>query len=157
MLGKIEGRRRRGRQRIRWLDGITATQWTWVWVNSGSWWWMGRHGVLQFMGSQRVRLDWATELNWTELKLFWLHWSKSPSSMPVLNGRAALAQPRLQDLEPHTARGAGGEASGTVQSNCLELASCRCAHAHAATLFSSIRCPPRSDPTGNNVRAGRDR
>ena len=39
------------------------TQWTWVWVNSGSWWWTGRPGVLQFMGSQRVRHDW---LNWTE-------------------------------------------------------------------------------------------
>ena len=39
----------------------------WVWVNSGSWWWTGRSGVLQFMGSQRVGHDWATELNWTEL------------------------------------------------------------------------------------------
>ena len=39
--------------------------WTWVWVNSRSWWWTGRPGVLQFMGSQRVRHDWATELNWT--------------------------------------------------------------------------------------------
>jgi len=38
-----------------------------VWVNSRSWWWTGRPGVLQFMGSQRVRHDWATELNWTEL------------------------------------------------------------------------------------------
>ena len=45
MLGKIEGTWRRGRQRMRWLDGIT-TQWTWVWVNSGSWWWTGRPGVL---------------------------------------------------------------------------------------------------------------
>ena len=36
MLGKIEGRRRRGRQRMRWLDGITD-KWTWVWVDSGSW------------------------------------------------------------------------------------------------------------------------
>ena len=40
--------------------------WTWVWVNSGSWWWTGRPGVLQFMGSQRVGHDWATELNWTD-------------------------------------------------------------------------------------------
>ena len=43
------------------------TQWTWVWVNSGSWWWTGRPGVMWFMGSQRVRHDWATEQNWTEL------------------------------------------------------------------------------------------
>ena len=49
-------------------DGWTAspTRWTWVWVNSRSWWWTGRPGVLQFMGLQRVRHDWATELNWTE-------------------------------------------------------------------------------------------
>ena len=44
----------------------SPTQWTWVWVNSGSWWWTGRPGVLWFMGSQRVRHDWATELNWNE-------------------------------------------------------------------------------------------
>ena len=41
---------------------------TWVWMNSRSWWWTGRPGVLRFMGSQRVGHDWATELNWTELK-----------------------------------------------------------------------------------------
>ena len=44
----------------------SPTQWTWVWVNSGSWWWTGRPGMLQFMGSQRVRHNWATELNWTD-------------------------------------------------------------------------------------------
>ena len=48
----------------------SRTQWTWVWVNSGSWWWTGRPGVLRFMGLQRVGDDWATELNWTELLLF---------------------------------------------------------------------------------------
>ena len=42
----------------------SPTRWMWVWVNSGSWWWTGRPGVLQFTGSQRVRHDWATELNW---------------------------------------------------------------------------------------------
>ena len=49
-------------------DGWMAspTWWTWVWVNSGSWWWTGRPGMLQFMGSQRVGHDWATELYWTE-------------------------------------------------------------------------------------------
>ena len=45
------------------------TQWTWVWVNSGSWWWTGRPGVLQFMGSQRVGHNWATELNWIMSKV----------------------------------------------------------------------------------------
>ena len=39
----------------------------WVWVNSGSWWWTGRPGVLRFMGSQRIGHNWATELNWTVL------------------------------------------------------------------------------------------
>ena len=66
MLGGI-GDRREGNDRG-W-DGWMAslTRWTWVWVNSGSWWWTGRPGVLWFMGSQRVGHDWATELNWTEL------------------------------------------------------------------------------------------
>ena len=126
MLGKIEGRRRRGWQRMRWLDGITysmgmglvrlhqlvmdreawrsvvhgvtksrtqqsdwtelnwcwerlkageegddrgwgasmasPTRWKWVWASSGSWWWTGKCGMLQSMGSQRVRHNWATEL-----------------------------------------------------------------------------------------------
>ena len=43
----------------------SLTQWTWVWVNSRSWWWTGRPGVLQSMGSQRIGHDWATELNWS--------------------------------------------------------------------------------------------
>ena len=47
-----------------WMASLT--QWTWVWVGSGSWWWTGRPGILWFMGSQRVRHDWVTELNWTE-------------------------------------------------------------------------------------------
>ena len=52
-------------------DGWMAspTQCTWVWVNSGSWWWTGRPGMLPFMGLQRVGRDWATELNWS---LSWL-------------------------------------------------------------------------------------
>ena len=62
-LGKIEGRRRRGRQRMRWSDGTTM-RWTWVWASSGRWWRTGKPGVLQSMGSKRVGHDWATELNW---------------------------------------------------------------------------------------------
>ena len=55
----------------RW-DGWMAspTQWKWVWVDSGSWWWTSLSitwpGMLQFMWSQRIRHNWATELNWTE-------------------------------------------------------------------------------------------
>ena len=72
MLGKIEGRRIRKWQRMRWLDGITDSR-TWVWVNSGSWWWTGRPDVLWFMGSQRVGHNWATELNWAMNNLFKTH------------------------------------------------------------------------------------
>ena len=56
MLGKIEGRRRRERQRKRWLDGITDSM-DMSLINSGSWQWTGKPGVLQFMGLQRVRHD----------------------------------------------------------------------------------------------------
>ena len=48
-----------------WMASLT--QWTWVWVSSGSWWWTGRPGLLQSMGSQRVRHDWATEMNWEQI------------------------------------------------------------------------------------------
>ena len=63
MLEKIEGGRRRGQRRMRWLDGIIDS-WTWVWVNSRSWWWRGRPGVLQSLGWQRIKHDWVTELNY---------------------------------------------------------------------------------------------
>ena len=60
MLGKIEVRRRRG-----WYGWMASpTQWTWAWVDSRSCWWTGRPGMLWFTGSQRVRHDWVTELNW---------------------------------------------------------------------------------------------
>ena len=46
----------------------SPTRWTWLWASSGSWWWTGKPGALQSMVSQRVGLDWATELNWSLLK-----------------------------------------------------------------------------------------
>ena len=53
-----------------WDDWMASpTQWTWVWVDSGSWWLTGRPGELWFMGSQRVKHNWATEMNWTEYLL----------------------------------------------------------------------------------------
>ena len=64
MLGKIEAG---GEGDDRGCNGWIAspTQWTCVWVNSGSWWWTGKPGELQSMGVQRVGHDWVTELNWT--------------------------------------------------------------------------------------------
>ena len=61
----------RGEGDDRGWDGwmASATQWTWVWVSSRSWWWTGRPGMLQSMGLQRVGHDWATELNWSLLRL----------------------------------------------------------------------------------------
>ena len=53
---------------------VSLTRWMWVWVNSGSWWWTGRPGVLQFMGSQRVGHDWVTELSWNYVK-FYMYYS----------------------------------------------------------------------------------
>ena len=65
----------------RW-DGWMAslTWWTWVWVNSRSWWWTGKPGVLWFMGSQRVGQDWVTELNWSSSG------NSSPSCIKLTNG-----------------------------------------------------------------------
>ena len=75
-----------------WMASLT--RWMWVWVNSGSWWWTGRPGVLRFTGSQRVRHDWATELNWTDVwdnlitwpkgykgMLFWLQFDQREQSL----------------------------------------------------------------------------
>ena len=47
-----------------WMASLT--RWTWVWVNSGNWWWTGRPGMFRFLGLQRVRHDWVAEVKWTE-------------------------------------------------------------------------------------------
>ena len=70
ILGRNEsGRRGVNRGWDVWMASLT--QWTWVWVGSGIWWWPGKPGVLQSMGSQRVGHDWLTELNWTEFLQCW--------------------------------------------------------------------------------------
>ena len=67
MLGGIGGRRRRDdRGWDAWMASLT--QWIWVWVDSGSWWWTGRPCMLWFV-LPRVGHNWATEMNWTELKI----------------------------------------------------------------------------------------
>ena len=91
------GRRRRGRQRMRWLDGITDSMD--VSVNSGSWWWTGRPGVLQFMGSQRVGNEWATEQKWTEQ----IHWTSHHirtccPGMGKVQGFSRFHKPKLNYL-----------------------------------------------------------
>ena len=90
LIGKnpdAEGLGARGEGDDRGWDGWMAslTQWTWVWVNSRSWWWTGSPGVLRFIGSQRVKHDWGTELNWT-VSTWKIKCTKGPlfSSMQVL-------------------------------------------------------------------------
>ena len=68
----------------RWM--ASPTQWPWFWASSRSWWWTGRPGVLQSTGTQRVRHDWATEMNWTELRQYAC--SSFLNSIYILNGKS---------------------------------------------------------------------
>ena len=101
MLGKIEGRRR-GWQRVKWLDGIINSMDLSLSKSalSRSWWWIGKPGVLQSTGLQRVRHDWETELNWThkygsprwkKLTAWWPNWTRdtcchSSKNWPQIHG-----------------------------------------------------------------------
>ena len=76
--GEGDGRRWNG-----WM--ASPTRWTWVWVNSGSWWWTGRPGVLQSMGWQRVGHDWVTKLNW------WYKVEESRNFQTWLAGRKLIS------------------------------------------------------------------
>ena len=80
-------------------DGWMAspTRWTWVWVNSGSWWWTGRPGVLRFMRSQRVGHNWVTELNWTEQFLS-VHFSGTKSITII----SQSSLPSVSRVPPYT-------------------------------------------------------
>jgi len=81
MVGGFRGNIGEDRGWDGWMSSLTWC--TLVWVNSGSWWWTGRPGVLRFSGSQRVGHDWATELNWIELKYF-IESSVKPSDPELL-------------------------------------------------------------------------
>ena len=88
-----------------WMASLT--RWTWVWVNSGSWWWTGRPGVLQFMGSQRVGHDWATDLIWSD------SFPGGPSGDPIQEIRNAGSI-------PWSGRSPGGGHDNLLQYFCLE-------------------------------------
>ena len=79
-------------------DGWMAsqTQWTWVWVSSGSWWWTGKPGVLQSMGSQRAGHDWATELNWKNLTTLKDYFSNATSARTHTPGWSKAAWPKCK-------------------------------------------------------------
>ena len=85
-------------------DGWMAsrTRWTWVWVNSGRWWWTGRPGVLWLMGSQRVGHDWGTELKW-------VRWNKNQT---VLSSAVYTLD---RDIDPLEGATAGSWSLGIVE------------------------------------------
>ena len=70
-----------------WDDWMASlTQWTWVWASSRSWWWTGKPGVLQSMGSQRVRHDWGSELNWPDSTYSWW-WTGRPGVLQFMGSQ----------------------------------------------------------------------
>ena len=79
-------------------DGWMASpiQRTWVWASSGSWWWTGKPRMLQSMGLQRVRHDWATELTWTELIPFPVWWSRVGSNQPIVSSLTFFGRNRVE-------------------------------------------------------------
>ena len=106
-----------------WMASLTP--WTWVWVNSGSWWWTGRPGVLRFMGSQRVGHDWATDLIWSDLKQHIMEKAMAPNS-------STLAWRIPWTEEP-----------GRLQS----MGSLRVRHDWAASLFTFMHWRRKWQPT----------
>ena len=94
-----------------WMASLT--QWTWVWVNSRSWWWAGKPGVLKSMRSQRVGHNWATELNWKFLLLsifgfffffFWQCWEACRILVPWPGIKTVSPEVEMQTPNPWTTR-----------------------------------------------------
>ena len=123
----------------------SPTRWTWVWVNSGRWWWTGRPGVLRFMGSQIVGHDWVTELNWTELKVLqgslltysfmyghsthslmntdWIrHWEYKNASAPACTSKVLTVY------------------SGPLSPLSWEMLTCKCRNYRLRELSNSLKC-----------------
>ena len=88
-------------------DGWMAspTQWTWIWVDSRSWWWTGRPGVLQCMGLQRVGHNWVTKLNWSRKKRkAWILVSASNLSSATQRTHSNLPHYPKANLKSHSVR-----------------------------------------------------
>ena len=95
-----------------WDDWMASpTWWTWVWANSGSWWWTGRPGVLRFMGSQRVGHNWVIELNWTE---------GEKVALVVKNSPAKAGDTGDEGFIPGWGRSPGEGNGNPLQYSCLE-------------------------------------
>ena len=84
--GKDWGQEEKGTTEDETAGWPSPTQWKWVWVNSRSWWWTGRSGVLRFMGSQRVGHDWVTELNDCYLHYSLTHYEKQELNILYTTG-----------------------------------------------------------------------
>ena len=102
----------------------SPTRWTWIWMNSGRWWWTGRPGVLRFMKLPRVGHDWVTELNWTELILLGVSTCLLKSRSCVLVSQSCLTLCDPMDCSPP-----GCSVHGILQERKLEW---------AAVLFSRV-------------------
>ena len=123
MLGNIEGRRRRGQQKMRWLDGIIDSMDMGL-GEPGSWWWTGRPGILWFMWSQRFRHVWATELNWGGASI-WKY--RNSGEKQNKKNRNFYEMPKFEKnceqehINLATKSTIGGEGNGTpLQYSCLE-------------------------------------
>ena len=93
----------------------SPTQWTWVWVSSGSWWWIGRPGVLQSMGLQRVGLDWATELKLLQSHLTLCY--PMDCNLPGSSVHGILQARILEWVAMPSSRGSFGPRDWTLVSN----------------------------------------
>ena len=97
------GKDRRQEKGMTGWDGwmTSLTRWTWVWVDSGSWWWTGRPGMLRFMGLQRVGHDWATELTALTQMIQWYDqdWQKSCCFFVLMLLGSGWVMDRLVQIE----------------------------------------------------------
>ena len=149
--GKIEGRRRRGQQRRRWLDSITNSM-DMSWVSSGSWWWTGNPGMLQSMGSQRVGHDWVTELNWTEL-----NWISLRISFKLWVRRGRNRARRSWDSAiRREKRNRGRRLWGSIQEAGEKSWGCGVLEAKWKESFEAENHPPYHRLCSNQVRWGGD-